>query len=157
MKLHNISYNEWFINQKRVPDEDSEEYTEFFNFHKELSMNGCMMDGTYINPFLYWHLNAWHTEVDILDEYGRINQKYANPLLRDNEWLVTNEIDRAQKEKKGLVILGIRRFAKSVIEASYIAQGATFDENSQTLLQVLNAPDIKLITDKIDKGLKLLT
>tara|TARA_R110002153_G_scaffold86470_3_gene214758 strand:- start:195 stop:2210 length:2016 start_codon:yes stop_codon:yes gene_type:complete len=156
MKLHNVSYNEWFINQKRIPDEESEEYEKFFDFHKELSMNGCMMDGTYINPFLYWHLNAWHTEVDILDEYGRINQKYANPLLRDNEWLVTNEIDRAQKEKKGLVILGIRRLAKSVIEASYIAQGATFDENSQNVIAGLNAPDIKLITDKIDKGLNFL-
>jgi hypothetical protein len=94
--------------------------------------------------------------VDILDEYGRINQKYANPLLRDNEWLVTNEIDRAQKEKKGLVILGIRRFAKSVLEASYIGHGATFDENSQNIIAGLNAPDIKLITDKIDKGLNFI-
>ena len=83
-------------------------------------------------------------------------RKYANPLLRDNEWLVTNEIDRAHKEKKGLVILGIRRFAKSVIEASYIGQGATFDENSQNIIAGLNAPDIKLITDKIDKGLNFL-
>ena len=119
-------------------------------------MNGCTVDGTYINPFLYWHLNFWHTEVDIIDEYGRINQKYSNPLLRDNEWLVTNEIDRAHKEKKGLVILGIRRFAKSVIEASYIGHGATFDENSQNIIAGLNAPDIKLITDKIDKGLNFL-
>ncbi len=114
MKLHNITYSDWFINQKRIPDESSEEYKAFFNFHKEICMNGCMMDGQYINPFLYWHLNIWHTEVDIIDDYGRINQKYANPLLRDNEWLVTNEIDRAQKEKKGLVILGIRRFAKAL-------------------------------------------
>jgi hypothetical protein len=156
MKLKSIDYKDWMINQKRVPDKDSEEYKPFYDFHKELCMNGCMMDGTYINPFLYWHLNAWHTEVDIIDEYGRINQKYANPLLRDNEWLVTNEIDRAHKEKKGLVILGIRRFAKSVIEASYIAQGATFDENSQNIIAGLNAPDIKLITDKIDKGLNFL-
>jgi hypothetical protein len=156
MKLHNIEYKDWFINQKRVPDKTSEEYKQFFNFHKELCMNGAMMDGQYINPFLYWHLNIWHTEVDVLDEYGRINQKYANPLLRDNEWLVTNEIDRANKEKKGLVILGIRRFAKSVIEASYIAQGATFDENSQNIIAGLNAPDIKLITDKIDKGLNFV-
>ena len=156
MKLHNIEYKDWFINQGRIPDEDSEEYREFFNFHKELCMNGAMMDGQFINPFLYWHLNIWHTEVDIIDEYGRINQKYANPLLRDNEWLVTNEIDRAHKEKKGLVILGIRRFAKSVIEASYIGQGATFDENSQNIIAGLNAPDIKLITDKIDKGLNFL-
>ena len=156
MKLQSIDYKDWMINQKRVPDKDSEEYKSFYAFHKDLCMNGCMMDGTYINPFLYWHLNAWHTEVDIIDEYGRINQKYANPLLRDNEWLVTNEIDRAHKEKKGLVILGIRRFAKSVIEASYIAQGATFDENSQNIIAGLNAPDIKLITDKIDKGLNFL-
>jgi hypothetical protein len=156
MKLHNIEYKDWFINQGRLPDDNSTEYKAFFNFHKEICMNGCMMDGQYINPFLYWHLNIWHTEVDIIDEYGRINQKYANPLLRDNEWLVTNEIDRAHKEKKGLVILGIRRFAKSVIEASYIGQGATFDENSQNIIAGLNAPDIKLITDKIDKGLNFL-
>ena len=156
MKLHNVDYKDWFINQGRIPDKESEEYKPFYAFHKELCMNGCMMDGIYINPFLYWHLNVWHTEVDIIDEYGRINQKYANPLLRDNEWLVTNEIDRAHKEKKGLVILGIRRFAKSVIEASYIAHGATFDENSQNIIAGLNAPDIKLITDKIDKGLNFL-
>jgi hypothetical protein len=156
MNLHNIEYKDWFINQKRIPDRSSDEYKQFFAFHKELCMNGAMMDGQYINPFLYWHLNIWHTEVDIIDEYGRINQKYSNPLLRDNEWLVTNEIDRAHKEKKGLVILGIRRFAKSVIEASYIGHGATFDENSQNIIAGLNAPDIKLITDKIDKGLNFL-
>lgn len=156
MNYQNLQYSEWFINQKRIPDKESKEHKEFFDFHKEVCMNGCTLDGVYINPFLYWHLNFWHTEVDVIDEYGRINQKYANPLLRDNEWLVTNEIDRAHKEKKGLVILGIRRFAKSVIEASYIGHGATFDENSQNIIAGLNAPDIKLITDKIDKGLNFL-
>jgi len=156
MNYQNLQYSEWFINQKRLPDKESKEHKEFFDFHKEVCMNGCTLDGVYINPFLYWHLNFWHTEVDVIDEYGRINQKYANPLLRDNEWLVTNEIDRAHKEKKGLVILGIRRFAKSVIEASYIGHGATFDENSQNIIAGLNAPDIKLITDKIDKGLNFL-
>jgi hypothetical protein len=156
MELQSIDYKDWFINQKRLPDKESEEYHEFFEFHKELCLNGAMMGGVYINPFLYWHLNIWHTEVDVIDSSGRIAQKYANPLLRDNEWLVTNEIDRAQQEKKGLVILGIRRFAKSVIEASYTAWGATFDENSQNIIAGLNAPDIKLITDKIDKGLNFI-
>jgi hypothetical protein len=154
--LQSIDYKDWFINQGRIPDRESAEYKSFFNFHKELCLNGCMMNGTYINPFLYWHLNVWHTEVDLVDERGRIYQKYANPLLRDNEWIVTNEIDRAQQEKKGLVILGIRRFAKSVLEASYIGWGATFDENSQNVIAGLNAPDIKLITDKLDKGLNFL-
>ena len=156
IELQNIDYKDWFINQKRLPDKESAEYKPFFDFHKELCLNGAMMNGVYINPFLYWHLNIWHTEVDIIDDRGRISQKYANPLLRDNEWVVTNEIDRAQNEKKGLVILGIRRFAKSVIESSYIGWGATFDENSQNIIAGLNAPDIKLITDKLDKGLNFI-
>ena len=154
--LIKINYKDWFINQKRLPDKTSQEYNAFYEFHKEICLNGCMMDGVYINPFLYWHLNIWHTEVDIIDDRGRISQKYANPYLRDNEWVITNEIDRAQNEKKGLVILGIRRLAKSVIESSYIAWGATFDENSQNIIAGLNAPDIKLITDKIDKGLNFI-
>ena len=156
MELQSIDYKDWLINQKRLPDRESDEYKPFFDFHKDLCLNGAMMDGVYINPFLYWHLNIWHTEVDVIDERGRISQKYANPFLRDNEWLVTNEIDRAQQEKRGLVILGIRRFAKSVLEASYIGWGATFDENSQNIIAGLNAPDIKLITDKLDKGLNFL-
>jgi len=154
--IQNIDYKDWFINQKRIPSKDSQEYKEFFDFHKDLCINGAMMAGVYINPFLYWHLNMWHTEVDIIDDRGRISQKYANPFLRDNEWVITNEIDKAQIEKKGLVILGIRRLAKSVIEASYVSWGATFDENSQNIIAGLNAPDIKLITDKIDKGLNFL-
>lgn len=154
--MRSIDYKDWFINQKRIPDRESEEYSSFFNFHKELCLDGFMMGDTYINPFLYWHLNFWHTEVDVMDERGRIYQKYQNPLLRDNEWIVTNEIDRAQREKKGLVILGIRRFAKSVLESSYIGWGATFDESSQNIIAGLNSPDIKLITDKLDKGLNFL-
>ncbi len=156
MSLENVKYSEWLINQTRLPDKTSQEYKPFFEFHKKLCLDGFMMDGVFINPFLYWHLNLWHTEVDVMDDRGRIYQKYANPSLRDNEWLVTNEIDRAHAEKRGLVILGIRRFAKSVLEASYIAWGATFDENSQNVIAGLNAPDIKLITDKLDKGLNFL-
>ena len=155
-EILSIDYKDWFINQKRIPDRESAEHKPFFDYHKELCLNGAMMGGVYINPFLYWHLNFWNTEVDIMDERGRISQKYANPYLRDNEWIITNEIDRAQNEKKGLVILGIRRLAKSVIESSYVAWGATFDENSQNIISGLNAPDIKLITDKIDKGLNFL-
>tara|TARA_R110002126_G_scaffold2898_2_gene15974 strand:+ start:2193 stop:4217 length:2025 start_codon:yes stop_codon:yes gene_type:complete len=156
INIQSIDYKDWFINQGRLPDRESAEFKPFFDFHRDICLNGAMMGGVYINPFLYWHLNVWHTEVDVIDERGRISQKYANPLLRDNEWIVTNEIDRAQQDKKGLVILGIRRFAKSVLEASYIGWGATFDENSQNVIAGLNAPDIKLITDKLDKGLNFL-
>ncbi len=154
--IQTISYKDWFINQKNIPDSSSEEYESFYDFHRDLCLNGCYVEGEFFNPFLMWHLNFWHTEVDVLDDQQRIQQSYITPYLRDNEWVITNEIHRAEKEKKGLVILGIRRLAKSVIEASYIAHGATFDENSQNVIAGLNAPDIKLITDKIDKGLGFL-
>ena len=111
MELIKIDSKDWLINQKRVPLPDSVEYTDFYDFHEEICKNGCMMGNVYIPPFLYWHLNMWHTEVDVIDSFGRISQKYANPSLRDNEWVVANEIDRAEKARKGLVILGIRRFA----------------------------------------------
>lgn len=112
--FRNVTYSEWFINQKRIPDKNSEEYVEFHEFHKELCLNGFMMDGVFINPFLYWHLNMWNTEVDIIDERGKIAQKYMNPYFRDNEWVITNEIERAHKEQKGLCILGVRRLAKAL-------------------------------------------
>ena len=154
--LISIDYKDWFLNQKRIPDKESSEAKSFFDFHKKLALEGFMMDGVYINPFLYWHLNLWNTEVDIIDNKGYISQKYTNPYFRDNEWIATNAIDKANKEKKGLAIGGIRRFSKSVLEASFIGWGATFDENSQNVISGLNSPDIKLITDKLDKGLNFL-
>lgn len=153
--LH-IDYKDFLLNQKRIPDKESSEAGDFFEFHKRLCLEGCYVDGVYFNPFLYWHLNLWNTEVDVIDEKGYISQKYKNPTFRDNEWLSTNAITEANKQRKGLAIGGIRRFSKSVLEASYISWGATFDENSQNIISGLNAADIKLITDKIDKGLNFL-
>lgn len=151
-----IDYKDWFINQKRIPDAESKEAEKFFEFHKRLATEGFMMNGIFINPFLYWHLNFWHTEIDVIDERGVIHQKYINPYFRDNEWIISNAIHKANEERKGLIIAGIRRLSKSVTEASYIAWGATFDENSQNVISGLNSPDIKLITDKLDKGLNHL-
>ncbi|HPR92272.1 MAG TPA: hypothetical protein PLR64_03410, partial [Candidatus Dojkabacteria bacterium] len=155
-KIISLDYKDWFINQKRIPDVESREAESFFEFHKALAQDGFMMEGEFINPFLYWHLNFWHTEVDVIDSRGVILQKYINPYFRDNEWIITNAIHQANIEKKGLIIAGVRRIAKSVTEASYIAWGATFDENSQNVISGLNSPDIKLVTDKLDKGLNHL-
>lgn len=148
-----IDYSDWYINQKRLPDIESAEYEAFYEFHKKLATEGFMMGDTYFNPFLYWHLNFWHTSISEQDEQGRIYEKYGHPTLRDNEWIVTNEIHRAEMEHKGLAIFGIRRFSKTTLESSYLSWGATFDENSQNIIAGLNSQDIKLVTDMIDKGL----
>ena len=69
-----IDYKDWLINQKRLPDKSSQEAKQFYDFHKQLCLDGFMMNGVFINPFLYWHLNIWNTEVDFIDEKGRIGQ-----------------------------------------------------------------------------------
>lgn len=120
MELQTISYKDWYLNQKRVPDIKSSEYEDFFAFHKTLSLDGFMMEGQFFNPFLYWHLNIWNTEVDMIDAEGRISQKYRNPYLRDNEWIITNEIYQANIQKKGLAIGGIRRLAKDLLNSSLL-------------------------------------
>lgn len=149
----NVGYEDWYINQKRVPDPKSEEYEEFYDFHHSLCISGLYLPGKiYVPPFLYWHINFWHTDIDVLDEYGYIKSKYTQPSLRDNEWIIFNTIHQGIKEKKGVVIAGIRRTAKTVMEASYITWGAVFDENSHNVIAGLNWPDISLITEKIDKG-----
>ena len=80
-ELLKIDYKDWLINQKRLPDRASEEATDFYEFHKKLALEGFIMEGEYINPFLYWHLNMWHTEVDVIDSRGFIFQKYM-PISR---------------------------------------------------------------------------
>lgn len=151
--IMNITYNEWLINQKRLPDPNSSEYAAFWQFHKEVCINGANMYGVYIPGFLYWHLNIWQTDIDYIDDKGRIKSEYRNPPLRDNEWLICNEIERAQRERKGLIILGIRRFGKSTIESSFIGYGATFDENSENIVAYLSEDDAQVLTKAISQGL----
>jgi hypothetical protein len=82
-------------------------------------VNGIIIDNTFISGFLYYHLNFFKCQLDIL-ESGKVIRKLANPYLRDNEWIIDSYIRQAEDAKKGLCILGSRRLAKSVFEASYI-------------------------------------
>ena len=117
MDLLEIRASDWHINQKSIPPPDSEEYVGYYEYQRGLCMNGCTIDGVFINPYLYWHLNFWHTDIDY-EENGRLLQKYAHPLLRDNEWKIFNGIWQAEKERKGLAIGGSRRISKDLLNCS---------------------------------------
>lgn len=148
-----VTSTDWFINQKAVPDKESVEYTDFWAFQEQLCKEGCNVQDVHIPGYLYWHLNFWKTDVDYLDAQGRPQQKYTNPILRDNEWLFFTNVERAEREQKGLAVGGSRRLGKSILTSSYIAHGATFDEHSQNIVAAATANDIKVTADKIDKGL----
>lgn len=154
--MFQITSKDWLVNQAILPDIDSNEYEAFWDYQRELCIEGCYIDGVFIPPELYWHLNMWKTMVDYTTEIGGkivVRDELRNPTLRDNEFIIFNAIDRAQKEYKGLAIGGSRRLSKSTAMASYLGYGATLDENSQNVLVGTNSDDMKVMINMLDVGL----
>src|SRR6187402_448048 len=147
-----ITSKDLIINQKFSPSIDSEEYNEFWNIEAQKCKEGIWIDGIFISGFLYFHLNYFKCQLDVLDN-GRIVRKLSNPYLRENEWMIDDYIRRAEEAKKGLCILGSRRLAKSVYESSYITQRSTFYKGTQNVISGLSEPDIKIITDLCEEAL----
>lgn len=147
-----ITSTDLIINMKKTPDKTSQEFSAFWKTERDKCKNGIIIDNTFISGFLYYHLNFFKCQLDIL-ESGKIIRKLANPYLRDNEWIIDSYIRQAEEAKKGLCILGSRRLAKSVFEASYITHRATLYKGTQNVISGLNEPDIKVITDLCEEAL----
>lgn len=147
-----IHSKDLLINVKYAPDAKSQEFFDFWRIEKEKCKNGIYIDGVYISGFLYYHLNFFKCQLDV-QENGRIVRKLHNPYLRDNEWIIDSHIRKGEEEKKGVCILGSRRLAKSVFEASYITHRSTFYKGTQNVISGLNEPDIKIITDLCEEAM----
>ena len=155
-----IKTNNFLIDPKFIPDKSSEEYNKFWKLERQKCKEGILIDGVFINPFLYWHCNLWTIVSDHITK-GRVKQK---PTLRDSEWVVSNKIWEAETwkdsegnlRKKGIIAAGTRRFSKSEQEASFCAWKSVIWKNAQVVVSGLNEADIKIITDKIDLGINEL-
>ena len=147
-----ISSKELLLNINKTPDKKSQEFSVFWKTERDKCKNGITIDGVFISGFLYYHLNFFKCQLDV-EENGMIIRKLGNPYLRDNEWIIDGYIRQAEQEKKGLCILGSRRLAKSVFEASYITHRATFYKGTQNVISGLNEPDIKVIADLCEEAL----
>lgn len=146
---------EFFVNMKSIPTPDSQEYEAFFANELDKIEYGVTINGVFIDPWLYWHLNHWKINKDVPDVRNPniIKRKFGPPDARDNEWAFAEARAEALRQKKGLVMIGIRRFAKSEIEGSIIGRSATIYKGSENVVSGGNDNDIKLITDKLDRGL----
>jgi hypothetical protein len=147
-----------FLNVKDVPTADSEEYVPFFENELEKIRYGLTIDGVYIHGWLYWHLNHWNIYLDEPDPRNPNDEirVWRKPHFRDNEWLIAQYIKLAEEEKKGLLLFGTRRFAKSDFEASWVGRGATIYQGSESVISSTNEADIKVLASKLDKGLASL-
>jgi hypothetical protein len=152
------SSNQFFINMKSVPTKDSSEYDAFFEEEKRKMDYGITIDGVYIHGWLYTHLNHWHIYLDKPDPYNPKLTKlsFVNPNCRDNEWIISENLSKAENEKRGLMIFGSRRLGKSEFLASYIGRSAILYQGSENLITGGNWADIDIITGKLDKGLSAM-
>ncbi len=146
-----------YINMTSIPDKTSVEYNEFWKEETRKIQEGVTVNGYHFSPFLYWHLNFWSIYIDTLMN-GRVIRKLGRPQFWDSiETIdaVINEADNLEN-KKGVLIIGSRRLAKSVFSSSYVAHKAVAYKGSEVLVSGVNQPDIKVLTDYIDLGLRNL-
>lgn len=143
---------EFFVNMKHIPDPSSQEYDAFFQNELDKIENGFTVNGVYIDGWLYWHTNHWKINIDF-EENKIIKRQLLTPYLRDNEWTIAEYRKKALEAKKGLVVVGSRRIAKSEWSSSIIARSATIFQGSENVIAAGNGPDLKLLADKIDRGL----
>lgn len=145
---------EFFRNVKKPPTPDSAEYEPFFQNELDKIKYGVTINGVFVDPWLYWHLNHWNIYINDRDDRDdSVKRVFTHPTPRDNEWALAEARAEAIKQKKGIVAIGIRRFGKSEIEASIIARSATIFRGSENVVSSGNDKDLGLITDKLERGL----
>lgn len=149
---------EFFANVKSIPDKESEEYVPFWEAEDKKITEGVTINGFYFSPFVYWHLNYWSIYVDTMVGKRQI-RKLDRPQLWDTYLAVDDTINKAENHpdgKKGVVMVGSRRISKSVLTSSYITHKAVTQRGSDNLISALNGPDLKIITEYVDLGLRNL-
>lgn len=145
---------EFFINMKSIPTEDSSEYDAFFENERNKIDYGVTINGVYIHGWLYFHLNHWSINIDVEDKVNHtIKRKFTAPYARDNEWIIAEGLIQAEREKKGAMFFGSRRLGKTEFSASYIGRGATLYKGTQNVICGGNWADIDLITSPLTMGL----
>jgi len=149
---------EFFVNIRSVPDKESSEYVAFWEEEDKKITEGITINGFYFSPFIYWHLNYWSIYVDTIVGTRQV-RKLDRPQLWDTYLAVDETIHRAENHiegKKGVVMVGSRRISKSVLTSSYITHKAVTQRGSDNLISALNGPDLKIITEYVDLGLRNL-
>ena len=149
---------EFFVNVKSIPDKESSEYVAFWEAEDKKITEGITINGFYFSPFIYWHLNYWSIYVDTMVGNRQV-RKLDRPQLWDTYLAVDETIHKAENHiegKKGVVMVGSRRISKSVLTSSYITHKSVTQKGSDNLISALNGPDLKIITEYVDLGLRNL-
>lgn len=115
---------EFYVNMKNPPvwndlfgwEDQDDDVKQFFTEEAYKVKNGVTINGTFIPPWLYWHVNFF----PVFQDLPNGERVPAISRLRDNEWFFAEMYQRARQEKKGLGMFGTRRFGKALLESELI-------------------------------------
>ena len=128
----NLQSKELFINMKEsdIPvwnelysfDEQEDDVKQFWENEADKLANGVNINGVYIHPWLYWHINFWKMMLDVKDDSSPTGfvRVPGNTMLRDCEWLFTEFLQKAEEENKGIFMFGTRRFGKALLNSELL-------------------------------------
>lgn len=120
----NINSKELYINMGNdIPlwndlysyEEQDDDVKQFWENEAMKLLNGVTINGVFIHPWLYWHINFWKMMIDAGDD--RIP---GNSQLRDNEWMFAEFLKQAEEENKGIFMFGCRRFGKALLDSEIL-------------------------------------
>lgn len=115
---------EFYVNMKNPPvwndlfgwEDQDDDVKQFFKEEAYKVKNGVTINGTFIPPWLYWHVNFF----PVFQDLPNGERVPAISRLRDNEWFFAEMYQRARMEKKGLGMFGTRRFGKALLDSELI-------------------------------------
>lgn len=120
----NINSKELYINMGNdIPlwndlysyEEQADDVKQFWENEAMKLLNGVTINGVFIHPWLYWHINFWKMMIDVGED--RIP---GNSQLRDNEWMFAEFLKQAEEENKGIFMFGCRRFGKALLDSEIL-------------------------------------
>lgn len=115
---------EFYVNMKNPPvwndlfgwEDQDDDVKQFFKEEAYKVKYGVNINGTFIPPWLYWHVNFF----PVFQDLPNGERVPAISRLRDNEWFFAEMYQRARQEKKGLGMFGTRRFGKALLDSELI-------------------------------------
>lgn len=115
---------EFYVNMKKPPvwndlfgwEDQDDDVKQFFKEEAYKVKYGVTINGTFIPPWLYWHVNFF----PVFQDLPNGERVPAISRLRDNEWFFAEMYQRARQEKKGLGMFGTRRFGKALLDSELI-------------------------------------
>ena len=139
--------------KKQYWEQDKKEVIPFWQNEWLKIKYGFEIDGYFIHPWLYFHINFFKTPIPQSDG----SEPIISPDFRDNEWLFVEEIKRAEEMgNRGVMLYGSRRLGKSTLMSSYCYWKALTKPNASATITSGSEGDLIDLTHKIKTAMKYI-